>query len=194
MLPSIGQRTGANPNPSQLKTTTLTLPLPHRKPNWDHDDLDLLLRSANRTHYTESSGIRIRAFVEDAENFLEMCGRPRDRWARFIISWLNSNEAEKVRRSHFVADRIDYGTFREGLFTLFGRLDFEDSYRQKLRVLVQFGAESVAAFASRTTDFSTRAYPASPPRFSSTLPSTILFQACATPLATTFDESALDAT
>ena len=88
-----------------------------------------------------------------------MCGRPRDRWARFIISWLGPNEAEKVRRSYFVADGIDYSAFREGLFTLFGRLDFEDSYRQQLRVLVQSGAESVATFASRTTDLSTRAYP-----------------------------------
>ena len=88
-----------------------------------------------------------------------MCGRPRDRWARFIISWLGPNEAEKVRRSHFVSDYVDYSKFREGLFTLFGRLDFEDAYRQQLRVLVQSGAESVAAFASRTTDLSTRAYP-----------------------------------
>ena len=88
-----------------------------------------------------------------------MCGHPRDRWARFIISWLGPNEAEKVRRFHFVADGVDYSKFREGLFTLFGRLDFEDSYRQQLRVLVQSGAESVAAFASRTTDLSTRAYP-----------------------------------
>ena len=118
-----------------------------------------MLKSANRTHYTESSGIRIRAFVEDAENFLEMCGRPRDRWARFIISWLGPNAAEKVRCSHFVADYVDYSKFCEGLFSLFGRLDFEDSYRQQLRVLVQSGAESVAAFASRTTDLSTRAYP-----------------------------------
>ena len=88
-----------------------------------------------------------------------MCGRPRDRWERFIISWLSPNEAEKVWGSHFVADGVDYSAFREDLFTLFGRLDFEDAYRQQLRVLVQSGAESVAAFALRTTDLSTRAYP-----------------------------------
>ena len=35
----------------------------------------------------------------------------------------------------------------------------EDAYRQQLRVLTQSGAEPVAAFASRTTDLSTRAYP-----------------------------------
>ena len=88
-----------------------------------------------------------------------MCGRPRDQWARFIIFWLGPNEAEKVRRSHFVADYVEfYSKFRVGLFTLFGRLEFEDLYRQQLRVLVQSGAESVTAFALRTTDLSTRAY------------------------------------
>ena len=158
-LPATGQRTGANPNSSLLATTTSTSQLPPQKPEWDHDDRDLLLKSANRAHYTESSGIRIRAFVEDAENFMEMCGRPRVLWARFIISWLGPNETEKVRRSHFVADNVDYSAFCEGLFTLFGRLDFKDSYRQQLRVLAQSGAESVAEFASRTTDLSTCAYP-----------------------------------
>ena len=88
-----------------------------------------------------------------------MCRRPRDHWARFIIFWLNPNDAEKVRRSHFVADGVTYDSFCKGLSTLFGRLDFEDSYRQQLCVLVQSGAEFVAAFASRTTDLSTRAYP-----------------------------------
>ena len=38
-------------------------------------------------------------------------------------------------------------------------MDFKDSYRQQLRVLVQAGAESVAAFASKTIDLSSRAYP-----------------------------------
>ena len=88
-----------------------------------------------------------------------MCCRSRNRWARFILSWLGPNEAENIRRSHFAANNVDYNLFREGLFTLFGRLDFEDSYRQQLSVLVRSGAESVAAFASRTTDLSTRAYP-----------------------------------
>ena len=56
-----------------------------------------------------------------------MCGRPRDRWSRFILSWHGANEAEKVRRSHFIGDDTDFCKFREGLFTLFGRLDFEDT-------------------------------------------------------------------
>ena len=120
------------------------LPSPSPRPMWDHEDRDLLLKSANRPRFMESSGVRIRAFLADAENFLEMCGRPRDRWARFIISWLGANEAEKVRRSHFIADGVDYDSFKNGLITLFGRLESEDSYRQQLRELIQAGSESVA--------------------------------------------------
>ena len=81
----------------------------------------------NRPRYSKLSGVRIRSFVEEAENFLEMCGRPRDRWGRFVVSWFGSNEAGKVRRSHFVDDNVDCNTFREGLLTLFGRLDCEDA-------------------------------------------------------------------
>ena len=106
----------------------------------------------------EASGIRIRACVEEAENFLEVCGRPRDRWSRFILSWLGTNEAQKVRRFHFLGDAVFYEKFLDGLYTLFKRLDFENAYRQQLRVLAQSGSESVAAFASRTSDFTTRAY------------------------------------
>ena len=62
-----------------------------------------------------------------------------------------------MRRFHLVADGVDYGAFRVCLLTVFNRLDFENSYRQQLRVLVQSGVESVAAFASGTTDLSTRA-------------------------------------
>ena len=58
-----------------------------------------------------------------------MCGRPRNRWARIILSWLGPNKAEKVRRSHFAANNVDYNSFCEGLFTLLGHLDFENSYR-----------------------------------------------------------------
>ena len=86
-----------------------------------------------------------------------MCGRPRDRWARFIISWLGANKAEKVRRSYFFSDDVDYTAFKNGLITLFGRLEFEDSYRQQLRKLAQAGSESVASSAARTTDLTTRA-------------------------------------
>ena len=63
-----------------------------------------------------------------------------------------------VCRAHLVADGVDYGTFREGLCTLFGRLDFENSERQQLRMLGQYGAKSVVAFALRKSDLSTCAY------------------------------------
>ena len=88
-----------------------------------------------------------------------MCGRPLDRWARFILSWLGDNESEKVRRSHFTENYADYTAFKNGLITLFGRLEFEDSYRQQLRELSQAGSESIAAYAARTTDLSSHAYP-----------------------------------
>ena len=108
--------------PLPLVTSAATNPLPpppSARPEWDPDDHDLLLKSTNRPWFTESFGVRIRAFLEDAENFLDICGRPRDRWARFIISWLGANEAEKVRRSHFFSDDVNYTAFRNGLITLF---------------------------------------------------------------------------
>ena len=88
-----------------------------------------------------------------------MCGRFRDRWARFVVSWLGSNKAEKVCRYHFVDDNVDYNTFRECFVTLFGCLDCKDVNRQQLCVLAQSGAEPVAAFTSRTIDLSRRANP-----------------------------------
>ena len=78
-----GQRLTQPPPPAATATTN---PLPSSaRPQWDPDDRDLLLKSANRPQFTEASGVRIRAFLENAENFLDMCGRPRDRWAHFII-------------------------------------------------------------------------------------------------------------
>ena len=75
-----------------------------------------------------------------------------------FFSWLGSEEAEKVRRSH-VADSVsDYEKFREGLNTIFGRFEFEGAFRAQLRSLRQAGAESVTAYAARTTDLSSRAY------------------------------------
>ena len=123
------------------------------------DNRDLLLKSANRPRFTESFGVRIREFLDDAESFLDMCGRPRDRLARLIISWLGANEAEKVCRARFFSDDVDYTAFKTGLITLFGRLAFEDSNRQQLRELAQTGSESIVSYAARTTDLTTRAYP-----------------------------------
>ena len=100
--------------PLPLLTTAaanLTPPPPSARPVWDPDDRDLLLKSANRPRFIKSSGVRIQAFLEDAETLLDMCGRPRDRWARFIISWHGANEAEKVSCSHFYGDDVDYTAF-----------------------------------------------------------------------------------
>ena len=70
ILPATGQRTGANPTSTPIATTASTPPLFPHKLEWDHEDRDLLVQSANRPHFTESSNISIRAFVEDAEEFL----------------------------------------------------------------------------------------------------------------------------
>ena len=91
-----GQRLAQPPPPAAPTTTNLsTLPA---RPEWDTDDRDLLFKSANRPQFMKASSVRIRAFLENAEIFLEMCGRSRARWARFILSLLGANEAKKVRR------------------------------------------------------------------------------------------------
>ena len=116
------------------------------------------LKAASRQRFTETSGIKIRAFLADAELFLTLCSRPRDRWGFFVLAWLGSEEAEKVRRSH-VADTVAlYEKFRDGLIGLFGRFEFEGAYRATLRGLLQSGSESVAAHAARTTDLCSHAY------------------------------------
>ena len=43
---------------------------------------------------------------------------------------------------------------------LFGTFEFEGSFRAQLRTLGQSGAESIAAYATRTTDVCSKAYPA----------------------------------
>ena len=98
-----GQRQAQPPPPAGYE---ITYPPPPARPEWNPDDRDLLLRSANRFRFTEVSGVRIRAFLEDAENFLEMCGHPRDYWARIIISWLGANEPEKVRCLYFLVTSL----------------------------------------------------------------------------------------
>ena len=163
--------------PLPLPTSVAVNPLPpppSARPEWDPYEHDLLLKSANRPRFKESSNVRIRAFLEDAENFLDMCGRPRDRWTRFIILWLGANKSEKVRRSHFFGNDVDYATFENNLITLFGRLEFEDSYRHQLRELAQAGSESVASYAARTTDLCRTPTRTSIQKCSSTLPSSTL--------------------
>ncbi len=113
--------------------------------DWDAADRDTLLKAASRPRYIESSGVKIRSFLADAELFLTLCNRPRSRWAYFVLSWLGSKEAEKVRRSHVADSVADYEKFREGLNTIFGRFEFEGAFRAQLRSLKQSGAETVTA-------------------------------------------------
>ena len=125
---------------------------------WDAADRDTLLKAASRPRFVESSGVKIRSFLADAELFLTLCNRPKSRWAYFVLSWLGSEEAEKVRRSHVADSVAEYEKFRDGLVTLFGRFEFEGAFRAQLRSLKQSGAESVTAYAARTTDLCSRAY------------------------------------
>ena len=125
---------------------------------WDAADRETLLKASSRPRFLESSGVKIRSFLADAELFLTLCNRPRSRWAYFVLSWLGSEEAEKVRRSHIADSIADYEKFRDGITTIFGRFEFEGAFRAQLRSLRQSGAESVTAYAARTTDLCSRAY------------------------------------
>ena len=71
-----------------------------------------------------------------------------------------AEEAEKVRRSHLADAIADYPKFKSGVETLFGKFEFEVSYRAQLRNHSQSGAESIAAYAARTTEVCSKAYPA----------------------------------
>ena len=46
-----------------------------------------------------------------------MCKCPRDLWARVIISWLGANKSEKVRRSYFSFDDVEYAAFKDWVIT-----------------------------------------------------------------------------
>lgn len=52
-----------------------------------------MLMTENRPRITESLGMRIRAFFEEAELFLEYCERLRGRWGRLVLSLLGVNKA-----------------------------------------------------------------------------------------------------
>ena len=89
-----------------------------------------------------------------------MCARPVHHWGYFLMASLGAEEAEKVRRSH-VADAIaDYAKFKSGVEALFGKFEFKGSFRAQLRTHAQAGAETIAAYAARTTDVCSKAYPA----------------------------------
>ena len=99
---------------------------------WDAADRNTLLKAASRQRFTEASGSKIRAFVADAELFLTLCSRPRDRWGYFVLGWLGFDKAEMVRRSHVAESVASYEKFRERLIALFGRFEFEGAYRATL--------------------------------------------------------------
>ena len=125
---------------------------------WEPADRDTLLKASTRVRFTEASNLKIRSFLAAAKLFLTLCNRPRDLWGYFILSWLGSEKAEKVRRSHIGDAVADYCTFRKSLVSLFERFEFEGAYRATLRNLRQSGAESIAANAARTINLYSRAY------------------------------------
>ena len=71
---------------------------------------------------------------------------------------LGAEEAEKVRRSHLADVIADYAKFKSGVEALFGKFEFEGSFRAQFRTHAQSGAESIAAYAARTTDVCSKAY------------------------------------
>ena len=136
-----------------------TAPPEPPRDDWDPKDCEILIKLAKRPRFLESSGIKIRAFLDDAELFLKLCGRPHNRWGYFILMWLGADESEKVQCSQLVDKADDYDTFKTGVITLFGRLEFEDSYRQKLRKLKQSASELINDYAARTSDLVSRGFP-----------------------------------
>ena len=177
LLPSVPPPTPLEPVPaaalSHVDAGAAALPTGHRLDQrssapssnpalvgeWDPEDRETILKSASRPRFVESTGMRIRAFLDDAELFLTLCGRPRSRWGHFVLSWLGHDESEKVRRSHIVENVARYDDFRAGLVTLFGRFEFKGQYREALRSLKQSPGETVAAYAARASDLCSRAYP-----------------------------------
>ena len=102
----------------------------------------------------------IRKFVTDLELYLRMSACPVHHLGYFLITSLGAETAEKVRRSHFADLIADYATFKSGVNALFGKFKCKESLREQLRTHAQSGAKSIAAYAARTTDVCSKAYPA----------------------------------
>ena len=120
--------------------------------DWDDKDTNTLPKLASRARFCELAGNMITGFVADFELYLRMCARPVHHWGYCLMVSLGAEEAEKVRRSHFADDIADYAKFKSGVEALFGTFDFEGSFRAQLRTHAQSGAESIGAYAARTTD------------------------------------------
>ena len=81
-------------------------------------------------------------------------------WGYFLIALLNAEEAEKVQCWHLADAIADYAKFKSGVEALLGKFEFEGSFRAQLRTHAQSGAETIAAYAARTTDVCSKAYTA----------------------------------
>ena len=143
---------------SQLPTFPATKPAPFAA-DWEEKDAYTLLKLSSRARFVESSGNKIRGFIADLELFLRMSSRPVQHWGFFLLASLGTEEAEKVRQSHVAESVADYPTFKKGVETLFAKFKFEGSFRAMLRTHTQAGAESVAAYAARTRNVCSKAYP-----------------------------------
>ena len=126
---------------------------------WSAADRETLLKAKFLLRFSKSSGQKIRAFLNDVEFLLTLCNRPRERCGYFVLSWLGSEEADKVRRAHFADSLWDYDRFRKNLIGLFDKYEFKVAFRVQCRNLKQSAAESIAAFAARTIHLCSRAYP-----------------------------------
>ena len=126
--------------------------------NWDENNSTTLLKLSSRARFNEASGNKIRGYIADLELYLQMCARPVHHWGYFLLASLGTDEAEKVRRSHVAEAVADYPVFKKNVETLFGKFEFEDSYRAMLRSHAKAGAESIAAYAARTTEVCSKAY------------------------------------
>ena len=126
----------------------------------DDKDTNTLLKLASRALFSELANNKIRGFVADLELYLRMCARPVHHWKYFLLALLGAEEAQYVRRSHLADAIADYAKVKSGVEALFGTLEFEGSFRAQLRTHQQSAAESIAAYAARTTDVCMKAYPA----------------------------------
>ena len=126
----------------------------------DKEDVNALLKLASRARFCESACNKIRGFVADLELYLRMCARLVQHWGYFLMDSLGAEEAEKVGRSHLADVIVDYAKFKSGVEALFGKFEFEGSFRAQLRTHAQSGAETIGAYAARTTDVCSKAYPA----------------------------------
>ena len=89
-----------------------------------------------------------------------MCASQVHDWGYFLMASLGEEDAEKVRRSDLGDAIANYEKFKIGVDALFGMFEFDGSFRSQLRTHAQYGSETIAAYAARTTDVSAKAYPA----------------------------------